>query len=85
MLLEGDWLRWLSVNRPDGVIGQLGDEGGLGGGEEEEAASPSSDTSRPTDTVNVLRCCCRRSVLQKPMYLLSGSRNELLWFMALGR
>lgn len=53
MLLEGDWL---SVNRPDVVIGQLCDEGGLSRGEEEEAASSSSDTSCPTDAVNVL-CC----------------------------
>lgn len=60
----------LSVNTPDVVIGQLGDEGGLCRGEEEEAASSSSNTSCPSDTVNVL---CRRrrwSVLYRWIYLL---------------
>lgn len=48
----------MSVNRPNVVIGQLCDEGGLSGAEEEEAASLGADPSGSTHTVNVL--CCRR-------------------------
>ena len=47
------------------MIGQLVDEGGLSRSEEDETVSSSSDTSRPTDPVNVLCYCRRRSVLKK--------------------
>lgn len=46
------------------MIGQLVDESGLSGSEEDEAASFSSDTSRPTDAMNIVRRRRRRRVLK---------------------
>lgn len=55
----------MHVSRPDVVIGQFSDEGGLSRCEEEEAASSPSDPSGPADAVNVLGCCWWSIVLQK--------------------
>lgn len=61
----------LHVSKPDVVIGQLSDEGGLSGGEEEEAASSRSNPSCTSDAVNVLCRCGGRSVLGKTKKVIS--------------